>query len=330
MTEDQKPPAGSSFSLLDGVTSAGHDLSDSYGSQHEVASDPACHLDERLAAFEDVFESEVGDTTIARARNIERAHGMRQVFLKFEGGNPSGTQKDRIAFAQALDAMRRGFDAMTVATCGNYGVATAMAAPHVRPALRRLHPGRLPHQPREGDGGAGRGDRARAGRLRARRRWPPRSGPSGTTSTTPIPAAPTPCCSCGPTARSPTRSTTSCATRPPPWPCPCPTAPRWPASTTASSASTAAARPRASRAWSAGRPTARTPSCWPGARTCPSAPTCRPSGSRRRRSTSRSSTGTPSTATRPSTRSARPTAGRPTPATRPCSTAPACSASRRA
>jgi threonine synthase len=54
--------------------------------------------------------------------------GLRQVFLKFEGGNPTGTQKDRIAFAQAKDAMRRGFDAITLATCGNYGVATALAA----------------------------------------------------------------------------------------------------------------------------------------------------------------------------------------------------------
>ncbi|MEZ4388521.1 MAG: pyridoxal-phosphate dependent enzyme [Candidatus Krumholzibacteriia bacterium] len=128
MNDDQKPPAGPGFSLLDGVSSEGHDLSASYGSQHKVASDPLCDLDARLAAFEDVFESEVGDTTIARARNIERSHGMRQIFLKFEGSNPSGTQKDRIAFAQALDAMRRGFDAVTVATCGNYGVATAMAA----------------------------------------------------------------------------------------------------------------------------------------------------------------------------------------------------------
>ena len=54
--------------------------------------------------------------------------GLRQIYLKFEGGNPSGTQKDRIAFAQAMDAMRRGFDAITVATCGNYGVAVALAS----------------------------------------------------------------------------------------------------------------------------------------------------------------------------------------------------------
>ncbi len=53
---------------------------------------------------------------------------MRQLYLKFDGGNPTGTQKDRIAFAQAMDALRRGFDTMTGATCGNYGAALALAA----------------------------------------------------------------------------------------------------------------------------------------------------------------------------------------------------------
>jgi threonine synthase len=128
MSDDRSPPANGDFTLLDGAAATWQDLADSYGSQHAVAADPKRPLQERLAAFEDVFESEVGDTTIARARNIERTSGLRQLFLKFEGGNPSGTQKDRIAFAQALDAIRRGFDTLTVATCGNYGVATAMAA----------------------------------------------------------------------------------------------------------------------------------------------------------------------------------------------------------
>jgi threonine synthase len=63
-----------------------------------------------------------------RARNIEREVGLRQIYLKFEGSNPTGTQKDRIAFTQAMDALRRGFDAITVATCGNYGVSVALAA----------------------------------------------------------------------------------------------------------------------------------------------------------------------------------------------------------
>lgn len=85
-------------------------------------------LDERLAAFEDLIDSEVGDTDLSRARHLERAAGLRHLYLKFEGGNPTGTQKDRIAFAQAFDALRRGFDTLTVATCGNYGVAVALAA----------------------------------------------------------------------------------------------------------------------------------------------------------------------------------------------------------
>jgi threonine synthase len=85
-------------------------------------------LEERLEAYEDISDSEVGDTSLVRARNIEREVGLRQIYLKFEGGNPTGTQKDRIAFAQAMDALRRGFDTITVATCGNYGVAMALAA----------------------------------------------------------------------------------------------------------------------------------------------------------------------------------------------------------
>ena len=93
----------------------------------DVARDHARSLEERLEAFDDIIDSQVGDTTLARARNIERETGVRQLFLKFEGGNPSGTQKDRIAFMQASDSLRRGFDAVTVATCGNYGVAMALA-----------------------------------------------------------------------------------------------------------------------------------------------------------------------------------------------------------
>jgi len=96
--------------------------------QRQVLSNPEASLEERLEAFEDIIDSEVGDTNLVRARNLEREFGLRQLYLKFEGGNPTGTQKDRIAFAQAMDALRRGFDTITVATCGNYGVAVALAA----------------------------------------------------------------------------------------------------------------------------------------------------------------------------------------------------------
>lgn len=114
--------------LLDGADSMVAAMETDLAEVRRVCSDRTRPLEERLEAFEDVFESEVGDTILTRARNIEREVGLRQIYLKFEGDNPSGTQKDRIAFAQVMDALRREFDAITVATCGNYGVAMALAA----------------------------------------------------------------------------------------------------------------------------------------------------------------------------------------------------------
>jgi len=112
------------YEVLDGASGLGPDSI----AQRDVAADLTRGLDERLEAYEDIVDSEVGDTTLARLRNVEREVGLRQIYAKFEGGNPSGSQKDRIAFAQCADALRRGFDAVTVATCGNYGAALAFAA----------------------------------------------------------------------------------------------------------------------------------------------------------------------------------------------------------
>ena len=118
----------SSFSLLDGAGPQAPLIAPELEIQRQAAADPSQPLEIRFEAYEDIMESEVGDTTLSRSRNIERDVGLRQIYLKFEGGNPTGAQKDRIAFAQALDALRRGFDAITVATCGNYGAAMAIAA----------------------------------------------------------------------------------------------------------------------------------------------------------------------------------------------------------
>jgi threonine synthase len=120
---DEKP-----FNLIDGANGDVSSIVRAIDKQQEISANPEVSLDQRLEVFEDIFESEVGDTSLVRARNIEREVGLRQIYLKFEGGNPTGTQKDRIAFAQAMDALRRGFDTLNVATCGNYGVATALAA----------------------------------------------------------------------------------------------------------------------------------------------------------------------------------------------------------
>ena len=124
----QQEPNGNGLLLLDGASSQMPIVAPELETQRRVAADTSRPLPERLEAYEDIMDSEVGNTTLVRARNLEREIGLRQIYLKFEGGNPTGTQKDRIAFAQVMDAMRRGFDAITVATCGNYGVALALAA----------------------------------------------------------------------------------------------------------------------------------------------------------------------------------------------------------
>jgi threonine synthase len=123
MIYDDKP-----FNLIDGANGEAITIAREVSQQRKISANPELPLEERLVAYEDIFDSEVGDTSLVRARNIEREVGLRQIYLKFEGGNPTGTQKDRIAFAQAMDALRRGYDTITAATCGNYGVAIALAA----------------------------------------------------------------------------------------------------------------------------------------------------------------------------------------------------------
>jgi threonine synthase len=97
-------------------------------SLQKAVIDEALPMPQRIEAYGDIIASEVGDTLMSRARNLERENGLRQLFLKFEGSNPSGTQKDRIAFAQVEDAFRQGYRHIVTASCGNYGVAIAFAA----------------------------------------------------------------------------------------------------------------------------------------------------------------------------------------------------------
>lgn len=113
---------------LDGITSDGFVLPHDWVRERTIASNDKRGLEDRLEAYKNIIDSEIGDTNLTRARNIEREVGLRQIYLKFDGSNPTGTQKDRIAFAQVMDAIRRGFGAITTATCGNYGVAIALAS----------------------------------------------------------------------------------------------------------------------------------------------------------------------------------------------------------
>ena len=70
----------------------------------------------------------VGNTIFVRSKNIESTLACKRLFLKFEGGNPTGTQKDRVAQALAEDAVKKGYRQIAVGTCGNFGAAIALAA----------------------------------------------------------------------------------------------------------------------------------------------------------------------------------------------------------
>jgi threonine synthase len=114
--------------LLDGVRTSDNKVSKEALELSQAIKDPRLSLIDRLEHFEDIMNLEVGDSGLSRAKSLEREFGIRQLYLKYEGDNPTGTQKDRIAFAQVYDALRRGYQVISVATCGNYGVAVALAA----------------------------------------------------------------------------------------------------------------------------------------------------------------------------------------------------------
>lgn len=116
------------MNIRDCVKSSDNKISAECKTLSAYVKDKTKPLIDRLESFEDIMNIEVGDTGLTRAKSIEREFNFRQVFIKYEGDNPTGTQKDRIAFAQVYDALRREYDVIALATCGNYGVAVALAA----------------------------------------------------------------------------------------------------------------------------------------------------------------------------------------------------------
>ncbi len=114
--------------ILNGAVSTDVGVSKEALQLSKQVQDASLSLIDRVESYEDIINLEVGDTAFTRGRNIERETGIRQIYLKFEGGNPTGTQKDRIAFNQCRDALRRNFDTIALATCGNYGASMSLAA----------------------------------------------------------------------------------------------------------------------------------------------------------------------------------------------------------
>ena len=70
------------------------------------------------------------NSPLLEAKNIEKVLSNRNIniYLKWEGNNPTGTQKDRAAKLHVLNAIHNGFHEITVGTCGNFGVSIAYFA----------------------------------------------------------------------------------------------------------------------------------------------------------------------------------------------------------
>jgi threonine synthase len=116
------------MNVLDGVKSVEISVSKEIDNLSNLVKDLSLSLVDRIESFEDIISLEIGDTSLNRARNLERELNIRQLYIKYEGENPTGTQKDRIAFAQVHDALRRDFGTISLATCGNYGVSVSYSA----------------------------------------------------------------------------------------------------------------------------------------------------------------------------------------------------------
>jgi len=68
-------------------------------------------------------EHGIGDTIFTRSRNLEKLLDFSKLYLKFEGGNPTGTMKDRASYATLKHAQEKGFTTIAVASCGNFGAS---------------------------------------------------------------------------------------------------------------------------------------------------------------------------------------------------------------
>ena len=116
------------MTLRDAVRTASNSVSKASRELAALSADDTVPRPERVVAFRNLTTRDVGATWLRRSRGLERDFDREEVYLKFEGDNPTGTQKDRIAFAHVEDALQRGATTISFATCGNYGVAVALAA----------------------------------------------------------------------------------------------------------------------------------------------------------------------------------------------------------
>ena len=69
-----------------------------------------------------------GNTPLIRARWLETELGVKEVYLKFEGLNPTGSFKDRGMVVAVAKAVERGATTVMCASTGNTAASSAAYA----------------------------------------------------------------------------------------------------------------------------------------------------------------------------------------------------------
>lgn len=89
-----------------------------------------------------------GNTLFIEAEGLGKYLGISNLYIKYEGTNPTGTQKDRSASLTVKRAAETGYDAIVAGSCGNYGTSIAYYAflNNIRSVIyipRQFHTSRL-------------------------------------------------------------------------------------------------------------------------------------------------------------------------------------------
>ena len=153
------------FGLMDGATGEFQRIHQDVNRQRKITVDESLPLADRLEAYEDIIDSEVGDTALIRARNIEReTRSAPDLFEIPRGEIPPAPRKT------ALPLPRPWTHCVAGSTPSRWPPAATSAwhrrwPPPWRHPLRHLYTGKLPYPPDAGDGGAAAEIVSNTGRL---------------------------------------------------------------------------------------------------------------------------------------------------------------------
>jgi threonine synthase len=78
-----------------------------------------------IRKVDDVVSLGEGSTPLLRATKLAKRLGVRELWLKYEGTNPTGTVKDRTSSTAVSSAKQFGFQSISVVSTGNAGVSIA-------------------------------------------------------------------------------------------------------------------------------------------------------------------------------------------------------------